>query len=57
MCCLICSAVEVAGKMQKEVTEKRSHIDVLCNKIHWLEDSLDIVTKVVVGEQISKLHK
>ena len=39
-------AVKVAGKMQKEVTEKRSHIDTLNTKVRWLEESLDNILKV-----------
>ena len=39
-------AVKVAGKMQKEVTEKRSQIDTLNTKVRWLEESLDNILKV-----------
>ena len=40
------SAVKVAGKMQKEVTEKRSEIDSLHSKIHWLEECMEAAAKV-----------
>jgi hypothetical protein len=40
------TAVEVAGKMQRQVTEKRSQIDTLQTKIHWLEECMDAAVKV-----------
>ena len=36
----------MAGKMQKEVTEKRSEIDSLHSKIHWLEECMEAAAKV-----------
>ena len=39
-------AVEVATKLQQEVTEKRNQIDSLASRIHWLEDSLNATLKV-----------
>ena len=41
-------AVKVAGKMQKEVTEKRGQIDSLYSKIRWLEDKLEHHRKVCI---------
>ena len=38
--------MKVAGKMQKEVTEKRSEIDSLHSKIHWLEECMEAAAKV-----------
>jgi len=32
--------------MQKEVTEKRSEIDSLNSKIHWLEECMEAAGKV-----------
>ena len=41
-------AVKVAGKMQKEVTDKRGQIDTLQTRIRWLEECLDAAIKVSI---------
>ena len=41
--------MKVAGKMQKEVTSKRSQLDQLKSKIYWLEECLESVSKVREG--------
>lgn len=46
-------AVKVAGKMQKEVTEKRSQIDSLNSKMSWLQESLDSAVKVSLTNQVN----
>lgn len=38
-------AVRVAGAMQEEVTAKRGELDAMQNKIHWLTESLNNVSK------------
>ncbi|XP_070553636.1 coiled-coil domain-containing protein 158-like isoform X2 [Ptychodera flava] len=38
-------AVQVAESMQKEVTAKRSQIDTLQSKIHWLDEHLSLAVK------------
>ena len=37
--------MKVAGKMQKEVTEKRGQIDSLQTRLRWLEECLDAALK------------
>lgn len=43
---LLFAAIRVAGKMQKEVTEKRGTIDSLQTRINWLEECLEVALKV-----------
>ena len=43
---VLCSAVVVAGEMQREVTAKRGQLDSLQTKINWLEECLDAALRV-----------
>ena len=39
------NAIKVAGKMQKEVTQKRSQIDFLQSQVSWLEECLETAVR------------
>jgi hypothetical protein len=40
------AVVKAAGKMQKEVTEKRSEIDTVMGQIRMLEEKLEAANRV-----------
>ena len=54
---LLVAAVKAAGKMQKEVTEKRGQIDSLQTELRWLQDCYDAVLLVVIQTLLPEVHQ